>query len=207
MDPGRNKGSILLADISGYSRFLNDVQVAHSADAFADGNVPPAYSMMAGFLEGIAAKVAPPFEVLKFEGDAVFAVAADDPDLLGQQLVECVVGCYADFAERRGAAREIWTCTCDACARQETLDLKFIAHHGEFFVQQVGPQVDAVGPEINVAHRLLKTDAADMVGSHGYGLFTDEVVGALGLTLDEAVRITETIDGDRVVAAHVIRLG
>ena len=206
MQPGRYLGSILLADISGYTRFLEEVQTAHRDDAFADGRIPPAYAMMAGLLEGIAVTVEPPFTVLKFEGDAVFAVAADAEMPGGDGIVDCVRRCYADFTERRAAAGAIWTCTCDACSRSETLDLKFILHHGEFFVQQVGAHTDAVGPEINVAHRLLKNDAVTVLGTTGYALITGEMVTALDISLPDAVGLTETVDSGRVISAQAMAL-
>ncbi len=162
--------------------------------------------MMAGLLEGIATKVDPPFTVLKFEGDAAFAVASDGSTPTGQRMLDCVDACYADFTERRAAASELWTCTCDACSRSETLDLKFIVHYGEFFVHQVGGRVEAVGPEINVAHRLLKNNAAAIVGTTGYALFTDEAVAALELPLVTAARLTEIVDDGRDIGARVIPL-
>jgi class 3 adenylate cyclase len=206
MQPGRYLGSILLADISGYTRFLEEVQTAHRDDAFADGRIPPAYAMMAGLLEGIAETVEPPFTVLKFEGDAVFAVAADAEMPGGDGIVDCVRHCYADFMGRRAAAGAIWTCTCDACSRSETLDLKFILHHGEFFVQQVGAHTDAVGPEINVAHRLLKNGAVTVLGTTGYALITGEMVTALDISLPDAMGLTETVDSGRVISAQAIAL-
>lgn len=206
MQPGRYLGSILLADISGYTRFLEEVQVAHRDDAFADGRIPPAYAMMAGLLEGIAATVDPPFTVLKFEGDAVFAIASDTDMPGGEAIVDCVRRCYADFTDRRTAAGAIWTCTCNACSRSETLDLKFILHHGEFFVQQVGMHTDAVGPEINVAHRLLKNEAVAVLGTTGYALFTDEIVASLEIPLPDAAPLSETVDGGRVVSAQAMAL-
>lgn len=185
---------------------MNDVQEAHRSDAFADGQVPVAYSMMASLLEGIATNVDPPLTVIKFEGDAAFAVGLDGSIPSGEAMIDCVTGCYADFSDRRAAVGEVWTCTCDACRREQTLDLKFIVHHGEVFLQQVGGQVDAVGPEVNVAHRLLKNNATQLVASSGYALFTDDVVEALDLPLGEAAHLAETVDDGRVVNARVIPL-
>jgi Protein of unknown function (DUF2652) len=138
MPQGRYTGSIFLADISGYTNFLNSVQVAHEDDAFADGQVPDAYAMMSRFLEGIASTIEPPLTVLKFEGDAAFAVAADDVTPRSAEMMDLIAGCYGDFVTRRAAAGQIWTCTCNACSRKETLDLKFVVHHGEYFIQTVG---------------------------------------------------------------------
>jgi hypothetical protein len=38
--PGQYTGEILLADISGFTVFLEDVKLAHASDAFADGQIP-----------------------------------------------------------------------------------------------------------------------------------------------------------------------
>jgi class 3 adenylate cyclase len=198
-------GSLLLADISGYSRFLNNVQAAHREDA-ADGQMPAAYGMMASMLEGIAAKIDPPFSVLKFEGDAAFAVARTETTPSRSELIDRIVDCYSDFVARWAAADEVWTCTCDACSLNGPLDLKFIVHHGEFFVQAIGATTDVVGPEVNVAHRLLKNDAATVIRTRGYALFTEEAVEALGLPLEDAAGTTETIDDGRVVKTRVIGL-
>lgn len=199
-------GTILLADISGYTSFLNSVQVAHRDDAFADGQIPDAYAMMSRFLEGIASVIDPPFTLLKFEGDAAFAIAPDDISPRGTQMLDVIAGCYQDFVDRLAAAGEIWTCTCNACSRKETLDLKFVVHYGEYFIQVVGSQVEAFGPDVNIAHRLLKNSATDLVGPIGYSLFTEETVNALDLPLADAATLTETVDGERHINTRVIPL-
>ena len=195
-----------MADISGYTLFLEDVRLAHRDDAFADGEIPDAYAMMSSFLEGIVSAIDPPFRLIKFEGDAAFAVTTDESGLSGEQMVDLIRACYDDFADRRSAAQQVWTCTCDACNRSGSLDLKFVVHHGEFFIQTVGTQVEALGPDINVAHRLLKNGAADVVDSNGYGLFTQATIDALALPLASAPSLTEVIDGGHAVETRVIAL-
>jgi class 3 adenylate cyclase len=196
----------LLADITGYTSFLDNVRLAHEDDAFADGQIPDAYAMMSSFLEGIASVIDPPFNVVKFEGDAAFAVAPDDITPRGAPMLDLIRRCYQDFVDRRSAAGIIWTCTCNACSRRETLDLKFVVHHGEYFVQAVADQIEVVGPDVNIAHRLLKNAAAELVGSLGYSLFTDATTDALALPLTDAASVTETIDGDQPIATRVIPL-
>lgn len=161
--------------------------------------------MMSSFLEGIAGVVDPPFDVIKFEGDAVFALAGDEVAPRGAELIDLVGRCYIDFTERRAAATENWVCTCNACARKDGLDLKFVVHHGEYFIQVTGGQCEALGPDVNVAHRLLKNSAVEAVGSMGYGLFTEATVAALGLPLDDAAVVIEPVDG-RPVRARVMAM-
>lgn len=62
------QGPLLLADISGYTAFLQAVTEAHRDDAFADGAVPEAYRLMSSLLDGIVACIVPPFTLSKLEG-------------------------------------------------------------------------------------------------------------------------------------------
>jgi hypothetical protein len=50
LSPGQYAGEILLADISGFTVFLEDVKLAHASDAFADGQIPYAYELLSGLL-------------------------------------------------------------------------------------------------------------------------------------------------------------
>jgi class 3 adenylate cyclase len=196
----------MLADISGYTSFLDDVQTAHRDDAFADGEIPDAYSLMSSLLEGIASSIDPPLTLVKFEGDAVFAIAPEDRSPHGTTMRECAQNCYRDFRARLREASMVWTCTCDACGRKDRLDLKFVIHYGDYFVQAVGSHVEVLGPDVNVAHRLLKNSAASHVGTQAYALFTDEVIDALEVPIADAVSFTEPINGMQPIGVQAVPL-
>ena len=206
LPPGRGRGALLLADISGYTSFLETVRVAHAADAFAEGRIPDAYALMSSLLDGIAGRIDPPFGLVKFEGDAVFAVAPDAIAPRGPAVTACIAACYRDFVERRERAGLTWTCTCDACARKDALDLKFVLHHGEYVVQAVGRHVEVLGPDVTLAHRLLKSGAAELVGSRAYALVTDAAIDALELATEDAPELVERYDGVPEVRSRVIAL-
>ena len=130
------EGPLLLADISGYTSFLQDVATAHRDDAFADGAVPEAYRMMSSLLDGIVTSLVPPFTLSKLEGDAVFAFARIGPDVpRGATALDPIRACYAAFRSRLEQVGDLWTCTCAACSRANALDLKFILHAGRFVEQ------------------------------------------------------------------------
>jgi class 3 adenylate cyclase len=196
----------VLADISGYTQFLDTVRAAHASTDFDSGEIPMAYAMMSNLLNGIAASMDPPLTLVKFEGDAVFAVSSDGTLAKGAAMVECIRRCYQNFKTRLDEAGAVWTCGCGACGRKGTLDLKFVIHHGEYFVQALASHVDVVGPDVIIAHRLLKNSAAGVIGSTAYGLFTDPAANALDLPLDGAPRLTEPIDGEQTIGARVIGL-
>ena len=77
----------MLADISGYTRFMAGVEQVHGVD-FGAG-IPAGYSMLGALLDTIIAGVEPDFAVVKLEGDAVFAAApAASLDGQGDQVLE-----------------------------------------------------------------------------------------------------------------------
>lgn len=132
--PGQHSGTILLADISGYTVFLEDVKAEHAKDAFADGQIPYAYGLMSNLLGGIVERIDPPFTLVKFEGDAVFAIGEDGTAPKGPTLMGYITECYREFTARLDEAGLTWTCSCDACEVKKSLDLKFVLHHGRYIV-------------------------------------------------------------------------
>jgi Protein of unknown function (DUF2652) len=193
--PRAVSGPLLLADISGYTSFLQSVAVAHADDAFADGAIPDAYAMMTDLLDGIVGRVVPPFTLSKLEGDAVFAFAVGSDEVpVGAAMIGCFTECYQDFRRRLGEARSIWTCHCHACSRVDTLDLKFILHAGPFVIQAIAGSDELVGSEVVMAHRLLKTDAAERVGSGACALLTEAAASAFGVPTADAISHVETYE-------------
>lgn len=206
--PGPASGPLLLADISGYTGFLQSVTTAHRDNAFADGRVPDAYGLVSSLLDGIIERLVPPFTLSKVEGDAVFAFASDDEDVpRGEALLSCLSACYASFKERLGGAMQVWTCRCDACSRVGSLDLKFVLHASNYVVQSVGGGRELVGPEVVMAHRLLKNHAAELIGRPAYALITEAAASRLGVPADRARELIETYEHYPPIAARVYSLG
>jgi hypothetical protein len=199
------EGPLLIADISGYTSFLTDVEVAHRDDAFANGNIPEAYGLMSSLLDGIIERIVPPFTLAKIEGDAVFAFATADANVpRGEALLDCVRACYAEFASRRAQAGEIWTCTCAACARADSLDLKFVLHAGTYVLQEIGGSRELSGPEVVLAHRLLKNRAAELMGDRPYLLVTAAAAARLDVPVTDASPMTETYEHYPPIDAYAL---
>jgi uncharacterized protein DUF2652 len=204
--PSLASGPLVLADISGYTSFLQTVAFVHRDDAFADGRVPEAYEVLSGLLDGIVGRLVPPFTLSKLEGDAVFAYSDDSTSIpRGQEALDCLGKCYADFRHRVDNVYAISTCWCEACSGIDRLDLKFVLHAGSFVIQDIAGQRELVGPQVVLAHRLLKSRAADLVGHNGYVLVTDAAADALDIPSEDAVQLSETHD-DEHVSAHVFAL-
>jgi hypothetical protein len=204
---GVGRGTLLLADISGYTAFLQGVGAAHAADMAAGTFVPKAYPLLTSLIDGIVERVAPPFALSKLEGDAVFAFAADgELSVRGQAVVDCLTACYEAYRARLDEAGELMTCTCDACLTIGTLELKFVLHHGEYIVQSVAGNQELLGPDVTIAHLLLKNHAADLVGRSAYALVTEPAAARLDIPLDGALPITEQYEHYAPVRGSVLPL-
>jgi class 3 adenylate cyclase len=201
----RREGTLLLADISGYTGFLQGVSDAHRA-LIVDADEPPAaYGLMSTLFDAMLGEIEPTFRVAKFEGDAVFAVA-DDGAVDGSAVLDSVRACYAAFRRQLTNAGTQWTCQCNACAIIGDLDLKFVVHHGSHVAQPIAGHEELLGPDVNLVHRLLKNHARDLVGPAPYALFTDAATAALSIPTDEMTNGQETYDGGPPVAVHILVL-
>lgn len=201
------QGTLLLADISGYTAFLRAVGLAHGEEMGRTGVVPPAYPLMATLLDGVVQRLIPPFTLSKTEGDAVFAFAgADDLAIHGQQVLDFIDACYGEFRGQIAAAEEARTCGCSACALGIDLDLKFILHAGTYVVHPIAGREELLGPDVNAVHRLLKNHAADAVGSGAYALFTAAAAVQLQLPLGLATSVTDTYEHLEPIESYVFPL-
>jgi hypothetical protein len=172
--PRTDTGLLLLADISGYTRFLELVTAEHPEMTGADGVVPPAYPVLSSLLDVVVGRLEPTFTIADIEGDAVFAYAPDDR--LGgdgaARLIEIVRSAYGAFRERVAEAMAIHKHDCQACMIFPSLELKFVVHHGAFVLQPIAGRERLLGPAVNVAHRLLKNSVTEDTGRRAYLLVT-----------------------------------
>jgi hypothetical protein len=203
---GVANGALLLADISGYTDFLDAVTTAHHDDLFGGSTVPAAYPLISTLLDGIIGRVVPPFTLAKLEGDAVFAYATPDALPSGTDVLACLAACYEGFRAQLGRAGELWSCRCDACIRVGGLDLKFVLHAGSFVIQAIGGNRELAGPDVVVAHRLLKNTAAAVLGTRAYALVTGAAMDRLGIPDVGSTVLTESLDGGRMLEARAFPL-
>ena len=203
----RAEGALLLADISGYTGFLQGVADAHRALIVEAEAPPPAYALMSHLLETMVTVIAPPFRLVKFEGDALFAVAETaEVGVRGVNVLACLRACHAAFEASLARANAAWTCTCDACTRIGRLGLKFVLHHGEYVVQRVVGSEELLGPEVNSVHRLLKNHARELIGARPYALITDSALRALEIPADGMLAATEAYEDTPPIQVHVLAL-
>jgi uncharacterized protein DUF2652 len=197
----------VLADISGYTAFLQAVGAAHAADMAAGTFVPKAYPLLTSLLDGIVERISPPFVLSKVEGDAVFAFSAEgELGLRGQSVVDCLNACYEAYRARLDEVSELMVCTCDACLSIGTLELKFVLHHGEYVVQPVAGHQELFGPDVTISHLLTKNHVAELIGRSAYALITEPAATYLDVPLERARPIVEQYEHYAPVRACVLPL-
>jgi len=163
-----DRGSLVLTDISGYTTYLLGTELEHAQDVLSD-----LMGVVVGTLQ-------PPLTVTKLEGDAIFSYALDGA-CGASTLLDSIERSYFAFRSRQRDIAHATSCTCDACKQIPTLDLKFIVHHGSFVRRDISGNEELTGRDVIVLHRLAKNSAADVLGTKGYVLLTDECMDALGL--------------------------
>jgi uncharacterized protein YndB with AHSA1/START domain len=183
----------LIADISGYTGYLADVELDHAQDILAD------------LVGAVVTALRPNFRLAKLEGDAAFTYMIGEA-VDGTMLLDTIERCYFGFRRRRRDVRQATSCECNACARIPDLDLKFVVHHGVAILQKVAGRQELLGSDVIVAHRLLKNEVVDQLGIDAYALISQACIEASDL--DPAalgmVAHTETYEriGDVPAWAH-----
>ena len=183
------RGYLLIADVGGYTRYLQAVELDHAHDVLAD------------LIGVVADSVGATFTVDKLEGDAVFAHRSGD--ISADQLVEIVEATYFAFKRRQRDIGHNTGCACRACTAIPELDLKFVVHHGEFVERKVARSRELVGADVIRVHRLLKNTVTERTGRRAYALLTEACVDhveldatAVGLiSHHEAATDVEKVEG------------
>lgn len=150
-----NRGLIFIPDISGFTRFVNAIEIDHSKNIIAE------------LLDTLINANTLGLEISEIEGDAIlFYKYGSMPDT-GTLYLQ-VARMFGDF-HRYLAAYDIQRyCHCKACTTAINLSLKVISHYGEFTGYQVKTFNKLIGKDIIVAHQLLKND----IDQHEYWLVT-----------------------------------
>lgn len=163
----------MLADISGYTRFL----IAHKNDAGSGAgnrrkrvNQEHAEAIISLLLETVISGLEDVLVVNKLEGDAaLFYGLSDEPRASAEMLVPRLIDVFGLFNAKLESLKECDGCFCDACCQRGDLRIKLVAHYGDFMIKQVRHFEELAGESVILAHRLLK----NAVSSREYLLITD----------------------------------
>lgn len=150
-----NKGLLFIPDISGFSRFVNEVEIEHSR------------FIIQQLLEVLIESNDSGLEISEIEGDAILFYKFGEPVELST-LYKQVEKMFRSFHQYLIAYDNRKICQCKACISAVDLTLKVITHYGEFTPLSVQQFDKLIGKDVIVAHQLLKND----IGHHEYWLVT-----------------------------------
>lgn len=151
------QATILIPDISGYTSFISQMEIEHGAHIISE------------LIESLLHLTPEHYYVSEIEGDAVLLYSKDRP-ISKKELIDDCQRLFESFHQRRQMLAETIECTCNACAGIEKLSLKFVAHYGPIFEQQINRFLKPSGVNMIIAHRLLK----NKIPSQEYLLITNE---------------------------------
>jgi arsenite methyltransferase len=162
---------LMLADISGYTRFMvqHDKALRHSQTIIGE------------LLESLIRQIDVPLRISAIEGDALFLYAIKSGDLdvwrrRSASLVDRLRGLFSTFAQRLVEIGAYSVCNCGACRVVGDLKLKLVAHSGEALFTQIGEYPTLSGTDVITVHRLAKNS----VDEQQYFLMTESAYRDLG---------------------------
>jgi hypothetical protein len=163
------KGFLILADITGYTQYLNKSELDHAQD------------IITSLIKAILKPIHPPIIIHRIEGDAVFAYTTQNAFLQGQSLLESLEQLYFGFAHELENNDRNTTCECNACQNMHMLSLKTVVHFGEFGLQDIGNHQELIGIDVNTAHRLLKNSIIAETAIQSYLFISQAAMSEMAL--------------------------
>jgi len=184
--------SLVLADISGYTRFvrIHKISLLHAEEIITE------------LMEAVISEASEPLILNKLEGDAAFLYARGGEPGIARMTLERVLRFFTSFTARQQELIKAGEggCSCEACCNISSLKLKAIMHHGQAVIKQVHQLTELAGSEVILAHRLLK----NTIGADEYLLLTEDFYRLSGGLLDREPRMhTESYDEIGQVKARV----
>jgi hypothetical protein len=166
---------IILADISGYTRFMleNQQSAVHGQQCITF------------LIETLLREVDIPLRLQEIEGDAVFLYAARDGDDAAwrealAQVRTKLPRFFAAFIEGLSVPAEATPCGCAVCRDAGNLKLKLVVHSGHAVFHSIRGRPMVSGADVILAHRLLKNS----VPGTDYLLMTEAAYHDLGREMD-----------------------
>jgi Protein of unknown function (DUF2652) len=156
-----NSATILIPDISGFTEYMTTTELSHSSHAI---NL---------LIDAMLDAVGEEYEVSEIEGDAILLIRKG-PAPSQQEILDTCLKIFNGFHFQRKFMQLNTVCPCGACQALIDLTLKFVVHHGPLAEIKVGRFIKQSGPEMIVAHRLLKNS----INSHEYLLLTEKLFNA-----------------------------
>ena len=173
---------LVIADIGGYTRFMN---LHRTSLAHAQENT-------SRLLDAII-DAAPDLELAGLEGDAAFLYATDpSAQEIARSLAGLAGAMHRAFHDQQQRLEVLRVCWCDGCRQTGQLTVKVVAHYGEAVLSTTRGHSTLAGVDVIRVHRMLKNS----VPLSEYMLMTDAVRERAGSQLTEhTTPIDEELEG------------
>jgi class 3 adenylate cyclase len=156
MEATEKRVVVVLADISGYTQFMveNQMSAIHGQQCITY------------LIETLIREIDIPLRLQEIEGDALF-LYAEDPgsdeawQIVLTQIPQKLLRFFDAFYDGAVLAMEATPCKCAICRNSRELALKIIVHSGTAVFHQIGGFNKVSGPDVILAHRLLKNTVPD----------------------------------------------
>lgn len=186
MDAVEKRVVVVLADISGYTKFMveNQMSAVHGQQCITF------------LIETLIREIDIPLRLQEIEGDALFLYAEDpgseqDWQRVLEQVPAKLLRFFDAFYEGAVLATDATPCQCAICRNSSELALKIIVHTGTAVFHKIGGFNKVSGPDVILAHRLLKNSIPD----DEYLLLSEAAYRDIGSKLDGPfVETRETYD-------------
>jgi hypothetical protein len=182
------KSLLFIPDISGFTEFIQETEVAHSQHVIAE------------LLEILIDATAKEFQLAEVEGDALFFYKEEEILSL-EKLLAKVETMFAAFYGHLKLLETNRICPCNACATAPNLDLKIIAHSAELQFITVQDSRKPFGSPVIEVHRLMKNS----IDSENYILLSKELANNIQLPENYHSRLFDFISGSDNYDGKVLR--
>jgi hypothetical protein len=137
---------LLIADIGGYTRFMNlhRMSLAHAQEN--------TLRLLDAVIDS-----APDLELSALEGDAAFLYVTDPTaQTVTRSLSGLATSMHAAFHTEQGKMESLSVCRCDACHQTGRLNVKVVAHYGQVVLTPRRGGKTLAGVDVIIVHRMLK---------------------------------------------------
>lgn len=157
-----DNGLMIIADISGFTNYINVTEIEHSQ------------KIIAKLLESLIDANELGLFISEIEGDAVFFFKFGTDDSYSALINQIKRMTQIFYSTLEGMSTDK-TCECGACSVLAGLNIKFIVHIGKIGTIMIKNFCKFYGIDVIVVHRLLKNHLKII----DYALFTSKVVRKL----------------------------
>ena len=134
MLPSTESACFVIADISGYTNFVSGVELDHAQDIIAD------------IMDTLVRALRPPFRLAIRRRRGLRLRARRQ----GRWVARAGFDRAGVFRLPQAAAQHQagHSCECQACSRMQSLDVKFVVHHGAFIRQRMSGREELAGRDV-----------------------------------------------------------